>query len=174
LPEPIRHDDFDAIFSVEKRRLYQLAFAIRRDRNDAENTVRETMYVAWRRWDGLRDPTRRSLWLSQLCLQECFRSRTKNRTEPAEQLGSAFEELGSIQDHRLGTPALQRGGEPTDVDLDAAYRRLSLHQRASLWLHHHHGYAIEHCAEMMGCRPATVARHIDRAMLRLHRELRDG
>jgi RNA polymerase sigma factor (sigma-70 family) len=57
------------------------------------------------------------------------------------------------------------------MDMERAYRRLSLKQRAALTLNYRHGYAVEECAVLMGCRPGTVRTHIARGLATLRKEL---
>jgi DNA-directed RNA polymerase specialized sigma24 family protein len=60
------------------------------------------------------------------------------------------------------------------VDMDRAYRRLSLRQRAAITLNYRHGYSIDECAVFMGCRPGTVRAHLARGLVTLRKELADA
>ncbi|MBI2705960.1 MAG: hypothetical protein HYX32_11830 [Actinobacteria bacterium] len=219
-PSPER--DFDFVFASERRRLYRLAYSVLRDRHAAVDVVRATMFDAWRRWNGRRDPVKRSTSLSQICLRQCFRHQPQRGTEPISQLGTAFEDLGSKYftsgaDRRVrptdrqfvvdgasasrwrdrqgarrrwgalgasaesawgrspqGARALGTGEQPSDLDLDAAYKSLSLEQRAAVLLHFHYGFTIDECGKVMGCRSGTVSTHVSRALARLRSELADG
>jgi RNA polymerase sigma factor (sigma-70 family) len=64
--------------------------------------------------------------------------------------------------------------ETHDLDLERAFARLSLRQRAVLALHYHYGYPLDECAGLMRCRPGTVRSHLARALARLRKELQDG
>jgi RNA polymerase sigma factor (sigma-70 family) len=60
------------------------------------------------------------------------------------------------------------------IDVDRAYRRLSLKQRAAITLNYRHGYSVEECAVLMGCRPGTVRTHVARGLATLRKELGDA
>jgi DNA-directed RNA polymerase specialized sigma24 family protein len=61
-----------------------------------------------------------------------------------------------------------------DIDLDGAYRKLSLKQRAAITLTFGHGYSVDECAALMGCRPGTVRPHVARGLATLRKELGDA
>lgn len=166
-------EDFDVAIASEKRRLYRLAHSVLRDRGEAEAVVQNTILQAWSRWRNAPGRDDRSDWLSRICLQQCFRRRASTQPVPADQLGSAFEGLG-IPRRRPGARALGAGGEPADTNLDAAYRQLPKEQRAALLLHYHHGYTIEQCSDLTGWRPRATRSRINRALLRLRKELDDA
>jgi RNA polymerase sigma factor (sigma-70 family) len=65
---------------------------------------------------------------------------------------------------------LQDGGF---ADIDRAYARLSVRQRAVVSLHYHYGYTLVECADLMGCSPGSVSQHLARALRSLRQELSD-
>ena len=50
--------DFDTVFAVEYRRLFEVLYLLTRDRAEAEDLAQEAMARAYERWSGIRDPTR--------------------------------------------------------------------------------------------------------------------
>ena len=59
------------------------------------------------------------------------------------------------------------------LDIDRAYTKLSIRQRAVITLHYQHGYTLAECAELMGCSAGSVSQHLARGLKRLRRELTD-
>ena len=57
------------------------------------------------------------------------------------------------------------------VDLDRSYRKLSPRQRAAVFLHYHHGYSIDECADLMSCGSGSVRTHLARAMASMRKEM---
>jgi RNA polymerase sigma-70 factor (ECF subfamily) len=151
---------FEAAVRSESRKLYGLAYSVLRDAGEAEDAVQETMELAWRFWKSVREPERRNAWLRQICLRRCLR--LQRRLRDRWPLGEAL-------------PAREPAGiEAHDLDLERAFLRLSLQQRAVVALHYHYGYSLDECAALMSCRPGTVRSHLGRALTRLRKELRDG
>src|ERR1700736_2018861 len=68
---------FEAAVHAESGRLFAVAYSILRDAQEAEDAVQETMELAWRSWDDLRDPSKRSAWLRQICVRRAIRTRRR-------------------------------------------------------------------------------------------------
>src|SRR5438445_13371104 len=68
---------FEAAVLAESGRLFAVAYSSLRDHQEAEDAVQETMELAWRSWDALRDPSKRSAWLRQICVRRAIRTRRR-------------------------------------------------------------------------------------------------
>lgn len=149
---------FEAVVHAESGRLFAVAYSILRDPQEAEDAVQETMELAWRSWDTLRDPSKRSAWLRQICVRRAIR--THRRLLPRLWLAD--------------TDVYREAPEEPDLDLDRCYRRLSRQQRAVVTLHYEYGYSIDECAALIGCQPGTARSHLARALATLRKELNYG
>jgi RNA polymerase sigma factor (sigma-70 family) len=147
---------FEAAVHAESGRLFAVAYSILRDAQEAEDAVQETMELAWRSWEALRDPSKRSAWLRQICVRRAIRSR--RRLLPRLW-------LADIRHVNLQLP------EDPDLDLDRIFRRLSRQQRAVVTLHYEYGYTLDECAALIGCQPGTARSHLARALASLRKEL---
>lgn len=155
---------FETVVASEAKRLYSLALSILRDGGEAEDAVQETLLKAWRSWHSVSRMDRPTAWLTRVCVNHCISRRRLLRTRGWPPL-ELFEE---------GTDAPMRSGStPEHVDMDRAYRRLTLKQRAAITLNYRHGYSIDECAAFMGCRPGTVRTHVARGLATLRKELGD-
>ena len=152
--------DRDTVFRTavlgERTRLLGLAFTMLRDAGAAEDAVQSALEICWRSWDTVRDESRRSAWMTTICVRQCLRVRTWRLRRPV----GTLEEWDAAGEFR----------EP-DVDLDRAYQRLSRRQRAVVVLHYHYGYTLDECASLMNCRPGTARQHLARALASLRRAL---
>ena len=155
--QPVRDaTGFEAAVHAESGRLVAVAYSILRDAQEAEDAVQETMELAWRSWEALRDPSKRSAWLRQICVRRAIRSR--RRLLPRLW-------LADTRDVNLQLP------EDPDLDLDRIFRRLSRQQRAVVTLHYEYGYTLDECAALIGCQPGTARSHLARALASLRKEL---
>jgi RNA polymerase sigma factor (sigma-70 family) len=155
---------FEAVAVPDARRLYSLALSVLRDEGEAEDAVQETLLKAWRSWDSVSAMDRPGAWLTRVCVNHCISRRRHLRSR-------GWPPLALIEDVvRAGDP----GAAADFVDIDRAYRRLSLRQRAAITLNYRHGYSVEECAVFMGCRPGTVRAHLARGLVTLRKELGDG
>ena len=155
--QPVRDaTGFEAAVHAESGRLFAVAYSILRDAQEAEDAVQETMELAWRSWEALRDPSKRSAWLRQICVRRAIRSR--RRLLPRLW-------LADTRDVNLQLP------EDPDLDLDRTFRRLTRQQRAVVSLHYEYGYTLDECAALIGCQPGTARSHLARALASLRKEL---
>jgi len=145
---------FEAAVHAESGRLFAVAYSILRDPQEAQDAVQETMELAWRSWATLRDPSKQSAWLRQICVRRAIRTR-----------GRVLPRLWLADTIASSTP------EEPDLDLDRCYRRLSRQQRAVVTLHYQYGYTIDECAALIGCQPGTARSHLARALASLRKEL---
>jgi DNA-directed RNA polymerase specialized sigma24 family protein len=158
--QPVRDaTGFEAVVHAESGRLYAVAYSILRDVQEAEDAVQETMELAWRSWASLRDPSKRSAWLRQICVRRAIRSRRR-----------LLPRLWLAETAHVGRPT---PGD-SDVDLDRGYRRLTRPQRAVVALHYEYGYTLDECAALIGCQPGTARSHLARALASLRKELNYG
>src|SRR2546429_5233514 len=157
--QPMNAAGFDAAVHAESGRLFAVAYSILRDVQEAEDAVQETMELAWRSWDTLREPSRRGAWLRQICVRPALPSRRGLLPR------LLLAETGNVH------------GQPTsdpDLDLDRAYRRLTRQQRAVVTLHYQYRYPLDECASLIGCEPGTARSHLGRALASLRKELNYG
>jgi RNA polymerase sigma factor (sigma-70 family) len=119
---------------------------------------------AWRSQDSLFRVESPSRWLTRVCVNHCISRRRYLRSRGWPPLDLP-ERPGSLGDPGFNTQA---------IDMDRAYRQLSLKQRAAVTLTYGHGYSVDECAALMNCRPGTVRTHVARGLATLRKELRDA
>ena len=118
---------FDALARAVGGRCMGIAFRILRDTNVAEDAVQAALIVAWREIRNLRDADRFEPWLHRILTRECYAE--------ARRSGRWSTTLRML-------PAPEFAGDSTSsVDdrdqIDRAFRRLTLEQRAILVFHHY-------------------------------------
>jgi len=120
--------------------------------------------IGWRRWSSLRDPASSGAWLAKICVHHCVRR--KRSLVRWLSFDPSAQQLRAEADFHM-----RDGGRFADID--RAYARLSVRQRAVVSLHYHHGYTLVECADLMGCSPGSVSQHLARALRSLRRDLSD-
>ncbi len=161
--ETLLERTFEAVAVSDARRLFTLALSILRDDGEAEDAVQETLLKAWRSWASVSTMERPASWLTRVCVNHCISRRRLLRSR-------GWPPLTLMEDEAvagLGRPAADL------MDMERAYRRLSLKQRAAITLNYRHGYSVEECAVFMGCSPGTVRTHVARGLATLRKELGD-
>jgi RNA polymerase sigma-70 factor (ECF subfamily) len=131
------------------------------DAGEAEDAVQETLLKAWHLWDAVSGMDRPAAWLTRVCVNYCINRRRFLRAR-------GWPHLGLTE----GAESAQGGTGAESIDISRAYRRLSNRQRAAITLNYRHGYSVEECAALMGCRPGTVRTHLERGLAVLRKELK--
>ena len=131
---------FDALARMVGDRCMAIAVRILRDADLAEDAVQAALVMAWRELRTLRDPDRFEPWLHRILTNECYaeaRRRTRwsanIRVLPLDDAGDAADIL-TVNDRD---------------QLERAFRRLTLEQRAVLVFHHYVGLSLPEVAQRL-------------------------
>ena len=132
---------FDALARLVGDRCMAIATRILRDVGLAEDAVQSALTVAWRDLRTLRDSSRFEPWLHRILTHECY-AEARRRTRWSR----------DIRLLPVGGPA-----EPDAVltvndrdQLERAFRRLTLEQRAVLVFHYYLDLPLREVAERLG------------------------
>jgi RNA polymerase sigma-70 factor (ECF subfamily) len=128
--------------------LYAVAFRILRDPGRAEDALQNALVLAWRRVPKLRDPDRFEAWIHRILVHACY-----DETQRARQWRTSIRVV-PMEAH--STPDASDALANRD-ELERAYRRLSVEQRAVFVLHHYLGLPLVEVAELLEI-PAGTAR----------------
>ena len=131
---------FDALCRLTGDRCMAIAFRILRDFDLADDAVQSALLTAWREIRALRDPQRFEPWLHRILMNACYaEARRRRRTSdlrllPVEPVHEPDEYLNV--EHR--------------DQLERAFRRLTVEQRAVLVFHHYLELPLPEVAERLG------------------------
>ena len=141
--------------------LYAVAYRILRDTGRAEDALQNALVIAWRRLPHLREADRFEAWIHRILVHACY-----DESQRARQWTARIRVLPGD-----GSSTPDGSASIADRDeLERAFRRLPIDQRAVFVLHHYLGLPLVEIAEMLDI-PAGTARS------RLHyatRGLRDA
>jgi RNA polymerase sigma-70 factor (ECF subfamily) len=145
---------FDALARMVGDRCMAIAVRILRDADLAEDAVQAALVTAWCELRTLRDPDRFEPWLHRILTNECYaeaRRRTRwsanIRVLPMDETGDAADIL-TVNDRD---------------QLERAFRRLTLEQRAVLAFHHYVGLSLPEVAERLGIPLGTAKSRLHHA-----------
>jgi len=151
LIEAARRGEEEAFASIARGladRLFAVAYRILRDVGRAEDAVQQTLVTAWRELPALRDTGRFEAWIHRILVHACYAEARRRRSWAANVRvlpvdgPAGADDIVSIDDRD---------------QLDRAFRRLSVEQRAVFVLHHHEGRSLVEIADTLGI-PAGTAR----------------
>ena len=120
--------------------LYAVAYRILRDPGRAEDALQNALVLAWRRVPKLRDADRFEAWIHRILVHACYDESQRARH------WTASVRILPIDGH--STPDNTDAIADRD-ELERAYRRLSVEQRAVFVLHHYVGLPLVEIAELL-------------------------
>jgi RNA polymerase sigma-70 factor (ECF subfamily) len=150
---------FEALVASSIEPSFRRALAILGNESDARDAIQDALLDAWRGIHALRDVDRFDAWLGRIVLNACRavgrrRARSRVREIRIDLIDDTFPIRGSG-----AMPGDQDGGLD---ELERAFERLPLPQRAILVLHHLEHRPVGEIAAALGVPAGTM-------MWRLHR-----
>jgi RNA polymerase sigma-70 factor, ECF subfamily len=157
---------FDQIVRLWEGKIYNLAWRMVGNREDAQDVVQETFLSVFKSIRGLRDPDSFCTWLYQITLNHC-RARRRSRSGNLSLTDPVFDEIGSETTIAAAIPAQDRGDSIERLDIiQKALAGLSEDHRSAIVLKEYVGLSLEELANVMEC-PLSTAKS------RLYHGLRD-
>jgi RNA polymerase sigma-70 factor, ECF subfamily len=140
-------DAFDALARLTGDRCMAIAFRILRDFDHADDAVQAALLTAWREIRALRDPDLFEPWLHRILTNACYAEARRRR-----RWSEAIRILPSEPVHG---PDDYLTIEDRD-QLERAFQRLTVEQRAVLVFHHYLGLPLPEVADRLGVPLGTV------------------
>ena len=168
LVEQARHGDREA-FTVLVHQvsgpLYAVAQRILRDPGLAEDALQNALVLAWRQLPRLREADRFEAWIHRILVHACYDESRRSRPWTAQ-----------VRTLPLDGPSTPDGSAVlADRDeLERAFRRLSVEQRAVFVLHHYLGLPLVEIAELLGIPAGTARSRLHYAIAALREVLQAG
>ncbi len=128
--------------------LYAVAQRILRDPGLAEDALQNALVLAWRRLPNLREPERFEAWCHRILVHACYDEAGRARSWRANVRVLPVDGPAAFDDTRA---VIDRD------ELERAFRRLPIEQRAVFVLHHYVGLPLVEIAEILEI-PAGTAR----------------
>src|SRR3954452_5377668 len=133
------HQTSDTLFGIARR--------ILRDPDLAEDVLQNALVTIWRKLPHLRDVDRFDAWAFRILVNSCYTEAPRNRRRTAVARALPLERA----DHRDDVQSLLDRDE-----LEQAFRKLPLDQRAVFVLHHHVGLPLVQVAQVLGIPDGTA------------------
>lgn len=153
---------FDALARDTADRCMAIAVRILRDAHLAEDAVQGAYVTVWRELPTLRDPDRFEPWLHRILTHECY-AEARRRTRWSA---------------NMRVLPVEPADEPTAIltvhdrdELERAFRRLTIEQRAVLVFHRYVGLPLPEVADRLGVPLGTVKSRVHHATAALRASL---
>jgi RNA polymerase sigma-70 factor (ECF subfamily) len=145
---------FDLLAHSVGNRCMAIAWRILRDHDQAEDAVQAALITAWRELRSLRDADRFEPWLHRILTNACYAEARRSRRWSAQirqlPVEGTHDPDGVLTVH--------------DRDqLERAFRRLTVEQRAVLVLHHYLGLPVPEVADRLAIPVGTAKSRLHHA-----------
>jgi RNA polymerase sigma-70 factor (ECF subfamily) len=138
---------FDSLARLTGDRCMAIAFRILRDFDLADDAVQSALLTAWRELRALRDPERFEPWLHRILTNACYAEARRRRRWSEGIRVLTVEPAHGTDDYATVDNRDQ---------LERAFRRLTVEQRAVLVFHHYLGLPLPEVAVRIGIPLGTV------------------
>jgi RNA polymerase sigma-70 factor (ECF subfamily) len=145
---------FDSLARLVGDRCMAIALRILRDVDLAEDAVQVSLITAWRELRALRDPDRFEPWLHRILTHACY---AKARQRRRWNEGILLLPSESVHGHDAYLNVDDRD------QLERAFRRLTVQQRAILVFHYYLGLSISEVATRIGIPVGTAKSRLHHA-----------
>lgn len=150
---------FTSLVDAIGGRLHAIAYSILRDRELARDATQQTLLIAWQDLSRLRDPDRFESWACRILVRSCRRESSRAKRWVPASIEQSGREPTTLDDTRVVVDRDQ---------VERAFRRLSVDQRAVVVLTYYHDLGPGQVAERLGVPVGTVDSRLHRALDTLH------
>ena len=148
-------DGFEDVYRASYPRLVGQLSVVTASRAEAEEVVQEAFARLWARWDKVGGYENIEAWVRRVATNVAI---GRWRRTVRERL---LQEIPGAADDPTGS----------DIEVLLTLRRIPIHQRCALFLHHVVGLSVDEVAEEMSSRPGTVKSWLHRGRASLDRLL---
>ena len=163
---------FSQIVRHWERKIYNLAWRMVGNREDAQDVVQDTFLSVFKSIRGLRDPDSFPTWLYQITLNHC---RARGRSgKPSLSLNEPVpDEKGTGKELSLAIAAEVRGDSLERLDIiQKALAGLSEDHRSAIVLKEYVGLSLEELADVMECPLSTAKSRLYHGLKGVQRNLK--
>jgi RNA polymerase sigma-70 factor (ECF subfamily) len=165
-------DAFSGIVRRWETKIYNLAWRMLGNREDAQDVVQETFLSVFKSVRGLRDPASFPTWLYRITLNHCRARRRSRSSEPF--LSSISDWIDDEEKLSCDACVDRRGGDALE-NLDIirkALAGLSEDHRTAIVLKEYMGLSLEELANVMDCPLSTAKSRVYLGLRGVQRNLR--
>ncbi|MCF7669053.1 MAG: sigma-70 family RNA polymerase sigma factor [Verrucomicrobia bacterium] len=162
LVDSARHGDtvaFGELIGRHSDKIYNRAFSIMRNREDALDISQEAWIKAWQRLSQFNGRSSFLTWINRITINLCLDCLRRNKRFNAESMDQIDEESGGVERQLpIETPNPTRRLERHELRerIDEALQQISHEHRTVLILHEFEGLEYKEIAEAMECSIGTV------------------
>jgi RNA polymerase sigma-70 factor (ECF subfamily) len=162
---------FRVLVERHSRAVYQLAYRVTGNAQDAEDVVQETFLKAYRQLGRFESRSSFGTWLHRIamnCSVDLLRSRPRReQAEEAETLELIGADQATVTSAPPASPERLTASAQLGDRVRAAMERLTALERSVFVLRHFEGYSIEEIGRELGMRESATKHSVFRAVRKM-------
>ncbi|MEM7582384.1 MAG: sigma-70 family RNA polymerase sigma factor [Acidobacteriota bacterium] len=167
--------DFEAATMPFLDGLYNMAYRLTRNAEDAEDLIQETYFKAYKHYDKFEDGTNLKAWLFRIMKNTFINGYRKKRSQPAQsnfsEIEGSFESLVENDNGRVKNPEQEFLDQVMDEDVQKALDALREDYRMVILLVDIEGFSYKEAASILEVPVGTVMSRLYRGRRTLERVL---
>jgi len=157
----------DKLFTDHAARLYRTAFAMLRNKEDAQDAVQDGLCSAYAKLRSFQGRSSFSTWLTRIVINSALMSRRRKRARPEASLDETLDNRAGRLAHRIidRRPGPEEICSVTEIDglVEEEVRRLPVEIQRTFRLREVHGLSTTESIRALGIRENTFKSRIHRA-----------
>lgn len=165
-------DAFSALVDEHQRYVYNLAFRVMKDENEALDLTQETFVRAWTALPNFRGQSRFRTWLFRITTNLCYNRLPNLRRSLADLGNDILPDLPETEENH-SNPLRELELKETRTFLHQAIDRLDAHYKILIVMRYHEELSYEEIAGLLNLPLGTVKTGLFRAKEKLRLALED-
>ena len=161
-------DAFQALVIRHQRYVYNLAYRLLRDRNEAEDLAQEALLRAWRGLGSFRGEAKFTTWLYRIVTNLCYNRLPGLRREV---MAAGVDDLGTLASPVDREPAAEAETSEQRAWLHCQIAALPRKYQLVITLFYLQEFSYQEIAQVLGVPLGTVKTHLFRARERLKQQM---
>ena len=165
----------DRLFAAQAARLYRTAFAVLRNKEDAEDAVQDGLYSAYTKLRSFQGRSSFSTWLTRIVINSALMTRRRQRLRRQASLDEILDSMegrlpAGIVDGRPDPEEICSASEITGL-VEEEIHRLPVALRTAFQLRNVEGFSSEESSRAIGISTSALKSRLSRARKKLTRYL---
>jgi len=169
-------DALQQLLTGNTARLQRMAFAVLRNKEDAEDALQDAFLSAYRKLASFQGQSRFSTWLTRIVLNSALMARRKKSARAESSLDEILDSRPGRVRHRIvefrNNPEQVCAGTELTTLIEKQIRRLPPRLETAFRIHKLEEFSVAETAAVFGVQPTTLKARIFRARYKLAKSLR--
>ena len=159
-------DAFKSLYELQKQRIYNIAYRIHGDHEDAQDSVQDAFVIIYKKINSFRGDSAFSTWLYRIVVNTCLNNIRKSKTRRTKDWVELSDADNIVEDASFDQH------KPLEIILDEEIQNLPPGYRAVFILYEIEGFSHQEISQMLNKSVGTSKSQLHRAKQLLQKRLK--